>query len=363
MNNNLNYFFNEKSKDFLKKYLNTPSPVSFEEKGQKIWKDYIKSYVDKFELDIYGTAVGIINSNKSYKVVIEAHVDEISWYINYISHEGFLYVERNGGSDHQIAPSKKVCIHTEKGIIYGVFGWPAIHTRNFLEEKNTNENNLFVDIGASSKKEVEKLGVHVGCIITYPDKFFILNNKYFVCKALDNKIGGFILAEIARTIKKKKIKFLFSLYLVNSVQEEVGLRGAKMISHKIRPNVAIITDVSHDTSTPRINKKIQGDIKCGLGPIISYSPSIQNNLRKLIIKTAIEKNITFQRLVSPIYTATDTDAFAYSNGGVVSALISLPLRYMHTTVEMVKISDVKNVINLFIEILKKIQNNQNFKYF
>lgn len=353
---------NENSLQFLKKYLNTASPSGYEISGQKVWKDYIKSYVDEIQVDNYGTVVGIINPKFNYKVIIEAHVDEISWYVNYITDNGLIYVIRNGGSDHQIAPSKRVYIHTKNGVVNGVFGWPAIHTRKPLEEKSPNLDNIFIDVGASNKKEVEKLNIHVGCIITYPDEFFVLNNSYFVCRALDNKIGGFIIAEIIRIIKENKIDLPFSLYVVNSVQEEIGLKGAEMITQIIKPNLAIVTDVSHDTSTPMIDKKIHGEIKCGLGPIISYAPSIQNNLRKFIIDIAKKYKLPFQRLASSRHTGTDTDAFAYSNGGVISALISLPLRYMHTTVEMVYKKDVEQLISLMFETLKRITPEHNFKY-
>jgi len=218
-------------------------------------------------------------------------------------------------------------------------------------------------VGCSSKQEVLKLGVHVGCVITYPDEFFILNKDKFVCRALDNRMGGFMIAEVARLLKENKKKLPFGLYITNSVQEEIGLRGAEMITHTIKPDVAIVTDVCHDTTTPMIEKKTQGETKIGDGPVISYAPAIQNRLRELLIDTAESKKIPFQRMASSRSTGTDTDAFAYSNGGVASALISLPLRYMHTTVEMVHRDDVENVIKLIYESLLKIKSGDTFSYF
>ena len=351
------------SLDFLEKYLNNSSPTGYESEGQKIWMDYLKPYVDEFITDTYGTAVGVINPDAKYKVVIEGHSDEISWYVNYITNEGLIYVIRNGGSDHQIAPSKRVNIHTKNGIVKGVFGWPAIHTRNRGKEETPKIENIFIDLGCSSKEEVEKLGVHVGCVITYPDEFIVLNENKFVCRALDNRMGGFMIAEVARLLKENKKTLPFGLYITNSVQEEVGLRGAEMITKTIRPNLAIVTDVCHDSTTPMIDKKIEGDTQIGKGPVITYAPAVQNNLRELILDTAEEKKIPFQRLASSRVTGTDTDAFAYSNGGVASALISLPLRYMHTTVEMVHRDDVENVIKLIYETLLKIENNHELSYF
>ena len=353
----------QSSLDFMERYLNNASPTGFESEGQKIWMEYLKPYVDTFITDTYGTAVGVINPEATYKVVIEGHSDEISWYVNYITDDGMIYVIRNGGSDHQIAPSKRVNIHTKNGIVKGVFGWPAIHTRVRDKEETAKLGNIFIDIGCENKEQVLEKGVHVGCVITYPDEFMILNDNKFVCRAIDNRMGGFMIAEVARLLHENKKKLPFGLYITNAVQEEVGLRGAEMITKTIKPNVAIVTDVCHDTTTPMINKKIEGETKIGAGPVITYAPAVQNNLRELIIDTSEKNKIPFQRLASSRVTGTDTDAFAYSNGGVASALISLPLRYMHTTVEMVHREDVENVILLIYNTLLNIQNEETFSYF
>ncbi|HUH27712.1 M42 family metallopeptidase [Gelidibacter sp.] len=352
-----------KSLEFLENYLNNASPTGYEWTGQQLWMDYLKPYVDDFITDTYGTAVGVINPKAKYKVVIEGHADEISWYVNYITDNGLIYVIRNGGSDHQIAPSKIVNIHTKNGIIKGVFGWPAIHTRDKSKEETPKVENITIDVGAKNKEEVEKMGVHVGCVITYPDTFHILNNDKFVCRAIDNRIGGFMIAQVARLLHENKKKLPFGLYITNSVQEEIGLRGAEMIAERIKPNVAIVTDVTHDTTTPMIDKKKEGHLELGLGPVVAYAPAVQQKLRDLITDTAESKKIPFQRSACSRATGTDTDAFAYSGMGVASALISLPLRYMHTTVEMVHRDDVENVIKLIYETLLNIKENDTFSYF
>ncbi len=354
---------NEKSLSFLETYLNNAAPTGYEWEGQKIWMDYLKPYVDEFITDTYGTAVGVINPSAKYKVVIEGHADEISWYVNFISEDGLIYVTRNGGSDHQIAPSKIVNIHTKKGIVKGVFGWPAIHTRSRAKEEPPKPDNIFIDTGCKTRDEVEALGVHIGCVITYPDEFHVLNKNKYVCRALDNRMGGFMIAEVARLLHENNVKLPFGVYVTNSVQEEIGLRGAQMITETIKPNVAIVTDVTHDTTTPMINKKVQGLAEIGKGPVVAYAPAVQQKLRDLITETAEEKEIPFQRAALSRATGTDTDAFAYSNGGVASALISLPLRYMHTTVEMVHKDDVENVIRMIYETLLKIKDGDTFSYF
>lgn len=354
---------NDASLKFLEEYLNNAAPTGYEAEGQKIWMDYLRPYVDEFITDSYGTAVGVINPDAPFKVVIEGHSDEISWYVNYITDEGLIYVIRNGGSDHQIAPSKWVNIHTKKGLVKGVFGWPAIHTRRGGKEEVPKLDNIFIDIGAKNKEEVTEMGVHVGCVITYPDQFHVLNDNKFVCRAIDNRAGGFMIAEVARLLHENKKKLPFGLYITNSVQEEVGLRGAEMITQRLNPDIAIVTDVCHDTSTPMINKKVEGQTKIGDGPVISYAPAVHNILRDRIVDTAEKNKIPFQRLASSRVTGTDTDAFAYSNGGIPSALISLPLRYMHTTVEMVQKEDVEGVIQLIYETLLTINPEDSLSYF
>ncbi|MGN7724045.1 M42 family metallopeptidase [Chitinophaga sp. 22620] len=355
----------KESLSFLKTYLNNPAPTGFEKEGQKLWLEYLKPYIDDTIVDPYGSAVGIINPEAAFKVVIEAHADEISWFVNYVSPEGLIYVIRNGGSDQAIAPSKRVNIHTEKGTVKAVFGWPAIHTRlrsGDGKEPQPKVDNIFLDCGARSRKEVEDLGIHVGCVVTFEDGFEELNYDYYICRAIDNRIGGFMIAEVARLLTENKQRLPFGLYIVNAVQEEVGLRGAEMIAKRIKPNVAIITDVTHDTTTPMINKNIEGEIKCGSGPSITYGPAVHNILRDLIISTAKKEKIPHQLHAVSRSTGTDTDAFAYSNDGTPSALISLPLRYMHTTVEMVKKDDIEQTIQLIYHTLLNITPKTNFHY-
>jgi putative aminopeptidase FrvX len=351
-----------KSKQFLFNYLNNASPTGFEWPGQQIWLSYLKPYIDDYMVDVYGSVAAVVNPKARYKVVIEAHADEISWFVNYITDDGYIYVRRNGGSDHQIAPSMRVNIQTEKGVVKGVFGWPAIHVRDTAKEETPTLKNIFIDVGAGSKKEVEKMGIHVGCVATFEDELIEMGSNYLVGRALDNRMGGYMIAEVTRRLREKKKKLPFALYVVNAVQEEIGLRGAEMISRRIRPDLAICTDVTHDTCSPVYNKKESGFQKCGSGPVLCYGPAVQNNVLKMVIKVAEKKKIPFQRQAVSRSTGTDTDSFAYSAEGVASALISLPLKYMHTTVEMVHKKDVENVINLIYEVLLAVKPGQDFRY-
>lgn len=355
----------ETSLNFFRNYINTPSPVGFEANGQRLWIDYVRPFVDEVITDPYGTAVGVINPQAPFKVVLEAHVDEISWFVNYLTNEGLIYLKRNGGVDHQIAPGQRVIIHGKKGPVKAVFGWPAIHTRINTPDKEpaAKVENLFLDCGARNKKELEELGVRVGSVVTYQDGFDELAYDYFIGRAFDNRVGGYMIAEVARLVKEEKKKLPFGLHIVNAVQEEIGLRGAEMIARRLKPNVAIVTDVTHDTTTPMINKFIEGDTSCGKGPSLSYGPAVHNKLLQFVEDVAERAEIPVQLRTVSRSTGTDTDSFAYANDGCPSVLISIPLRYMHTTVEMLHRSDIENTIRLMYETVQQLTPQTNLSYF
>ncbi len=355
----------EASINFLRTYINNASPVGFEAAGQRLWLNYLQPYSDTQFSDPYGTAVAVINPNAAFKVVIEAHADEISWFVNYISNEGLIYLKRNGGVDHQVAPAQRVYIHGKKGKVPAVFGWPAIHTRmasNDAKEPQPKVDNLFLDCGARNKKEVDALGIHIGAVVTYQDGFAELAHDYYIGRAFDNRVGGFMIAEVARLLKENKKKLPYGLYIVNAVQEEVGLRGAEMIARRIKPDIAIITDVTHDTSTPMINKIIEGDVVCGKGPSLAYGPAVHNSLLNIVQDVALKAKIPVQLRAVSRSTGTDTDSFAYANDGCPSVLISIPLRYMHTTVEMLHKSDIESTIELMYETLLTLTAKTNLSY-
>lgn len=355
--------FTEQQKTFLTTYLNTPSPTWFEYTGQKVWLDYIKDYTQESFVDVYGTAVATINPWKDYKVVLEAHVDEISWFVNYIDDKGFIYVIPNGWSDPVIAPSKRVNIHTQKGLVPAVFGRPAIHTRPKGEKKVTlNNETIFLDCGCTSKEEVEALWVRVGDVIVYQDECFFMND-FLVGRALDNRVGGFMIAEVARRISDNADKLPFTLHIVNAVQEEIGLKGAEMIAKRLDADLALVTDVWHDTNTPKIDKKKEGDTACGAWPVLYRAPAIHNKLIDYVAECADVNKISYQRWARSYYSGTDTDAFAYSNKGTPSALVSLPLRYMHTTVESVHVKDVQDTIDLLYESILGLDPQMDWNYF
>ena len=347
------------SKEFLKNYINAYSPVAQEVDGQVIWAEYLKQYVDELHDDNYGTVYGIIKSKaqdeaeknaplgtyKRYKVVIEAHADEISWIITEIDKDGLLSVAKHGGSDAAIAPSKKVLIHTRKnGKVPGVFGFPAIHVRKTADEKCPKPENLFIDLGFNTRKDVTELGVEVGNIVTFEETYSELGN-YHCGKSLDNKIGGYIIAEVAKKLKADKIELPYDLYIVNSVQEEVGLMGAKNIAQQLKADVALVHDVCHATNSPGMSIAKNCDVKSGDGPTLEYASQNHRLLLDYIRDIADTKKIKYQVEVGS--QGNDTMGFFFAN--TVTAIIASPLRYMHTTVEMVHKKDVKGAIELFYQ--------------
>jgi putative aminopeptidase FrvX len=354
----------EESMAFFRSYINNASPVGFETWGQKLWLDYLKPYTDTNYVDPYGTAVCILNPKHEFKIVIEAHADEISWFVNYVTDQGLIYLKRNGGVDPVISPAQRVIIHGKKGPVKAVFGWPAIHTRHGQDQKDPQPKveNLFLDCGGRNKKQLEDLGVHIGAVVTYQEGFDELANDYYIGRAFDNRIGGFMIGEVARLLKKNNKKLPYALYIVNAVQEEIGLRGAEMIARRIKPDIAIVTDVTHDTTTPMINKNIEGDVSCGKGPVLSYAPAIHNKLLAVVEKVAEDRKIPVQWRALSRSTGTDTDSFAYANDGCPSVLISIPLRYMHTPVEMIQRDDIENTIRLMYETLLTLTPKTNLRY-
>lgn len=351
-----------KKLDFLKEYINTPSPSGYEMLlgGQKVWIEYVKQFCDRVEVDSYGNAYAFYNKKKDgYKtILIDAHSDEIGFFVFDITKEGFIKIGRLGGSDITVAPASRVDIWGENGKVVGVFGHPAIH----IQEKDLKLKieDMFIDIGVSSYSDVISKGINIGTPITMSDGYLELGD-YFCGRSLDDKIGGYINSQVLSHLHKNEVELPFELVIVNAVQEETGLHGAAMAANKIKPDIAIVIDVTHDTSSPAYNKKKQGTITSGDGVVIKNAPSIHKNLIKLLINTAKDNNIKYQLHANGRSSGTNADAYAYPLG-IPTCLISLPLRYMHTQSEVISIEDVKSSINILIKLLNRNELTDTIKY-
>ncbi len=343
---------NASKEEFLYDYLNEYAPVAQETRGQEVWKQYMFPYVDSLHNDAYGTSYGVIrgttgSQKNSNKVVIEAHCDEIAWIITNIEKDGMVRVRKHGGSDNMIAPSKTVIVHTHDGHkIPGVFGWPAIHTRAKRKDLGYADHELWVDCGYSSLEAANEAGIEIGCLITFDDQLKEMGD-YYVGRALDNKIGGYIIAEVARRIHDRKIGLPYDLYVVNSVQEEVGLFGAKKIAKHLQADLALVTDVCHNTATPKMDEAKHGPVEGGKGPSLEYASQNHRGILNMLKEVAKDGAFPLQHHVGSY--GNDTVAFFLEN--TPTAILGMPLKYMHSTVEMAHKEDVETCIELYIAFL------------
>jgi putative aminopeptidase FrvX len=339
----------EANDEFLRTYLNSCSPPGKEDSCRDVWIKHLEPFSDRIVRDAYGS-VAALQGHAPPCVALEAHSDEIAWQVNYISPEGYIYVVKSGGSDPVIAPSKKVTIYSRKGKVPGVFAWPSAQSRSPTDNAPKTAN-LFIDVGCSSKEEVLDLGVEVGDPILFDDAMTVLNDRLYAGRALDNRIGGYIIAEVARKIRTGGQRLPFSLAVINAVQEEVGLRGAEMMAKRLRPDLAIVVDVTNDTSVPRVDKTEKGDLRVGKGPVLVTAPAIHPLLLEKLAEIAGSQHIEFQRLAMARSTGTDADAFAYSGSGIPTVLICIPIKYMHTTAEAAAKADVAAAIELIYHFI------------
>lgn len=350
------------NKEFLKEYINTPSPVGYEMLlgGQRKWMEYVKPFTDLIETDAYGNVYAHYYSTdpKAKTILLDAHADEIGFTVFDITSSGFLKVARLGGSDISITPSSRVDIWGEHGLVKGVFGHPAIHVQE--KQFKPDLDKIFIDIGCSTKKQVLKKGIVVGTPITMSDGFMELG-KYYCGRSLDDKIGGFITAELLRKLRENDVKLPINLVVVNAVQEETGLHGAKMAGRYIKPDLAIAIDVCHDTTSPAYSVEKSGTVKAGDGIVLMNAPSIQKNVMKLLIDTAKDNKIPYQLIVSGGSSGTNADSYAYPHG-IPTGLLNLAMRYMHTTVEMVHKKDVNFAIELLYNLVQNDKITKNLKY-
>src|SRR5206468_3546954 len=313
----------EQSLQFLKTLVNTPSPVGHEVRGQRVWLDYAKHYADETFSDAYGNCVAVLNKGGSPRLMLAGHADEIAMAVNYITDDGFIYVRKMGGIDAAITKAQRVVIHTRDGPVKGVVGNVAPHLmKEEKEPKPPKIHDLFIDIGVSSRKDAEKL-VSIGDPITLADEFDILRDDLVVARAFDNRIGTFAVIEALRLLKESKTKLQAEVCAVSNVQEEVGLLGARQIAYSLKPDVAVVVDVTHATDYPNINKPQHGDIRIGGGPSVTHGGCNHPDVVVRIEEIARAKKIPLQHEAMSASSGTDTDVIFWTRGGIASALISL----------------------------------------
>ena len=351
----------EASLSFLKTLVNTPSPVGHETRGQRVWLDYAKQFAEETFSDAYGNCVAVLNKGGSPRIMLAGHADEIAMAVNYIDDNGFIYVRRMGGVDAAITKAQRVTIHTRGGPVKGVVGNVAPHLMKLEgEPKPPKIHEIFIDIGVVSRKEAEKL-VRIGDPITLVDEFDILRGDLAVARAFDNRIGTWSVIEALRLLKESKAKIHAEVCAVSNVQEEVGLLGARQIAYSLKPDIALVVDVTHATDYPTINKAQHGDTKIGKGPALTHGGCNHPEVVKRLEEVAAKKKIPLQHEAMSSTSGTDTDAIFWTRGGIASALISLPNRYMHSPVEVVSLKDLDQIPQLLAAFVSSLKKGEQFK--
>src|SRR4029077_7195959 len=351
----------EQSINFLRTLVNTPSPVGHEVRGQRVWLDYARAFADETFSDAYGNCVAVLNKGGSPRLMISGHADEIAMAVNYITDDGFIYVRKMGGVDAAITKAQRVVIHTRDGAVEGVVGNVAPHLmKEEKEPKVPKIYDIFLDIGVSSRKDAEKL-VRIGDPITLTDEFDLLRNDLAVARAFDNRIGTFAVAEALRLLKESKTKIHAEVCAVSNVQEEVGLLGARQIAYSLKPDVALVVDVTHATDYPTVNKPQHGDVKVGAGPTLTHGGCTHPEVVARLEQVARNKKIALQHEATSGTSGTDTDVIFWTRGGIASALVSLPNRYMHSPVEVVSLKDLEKIPELLAAFAHSLKKGEQFK--
>jgi len=348
------------SLEFLTKLLSTPTPSSDEAKGQRVWLDYLAPFADEVETDTYGNALAVLNPDGSPKIMVEGHADEIAFQISYIDDDGFIYFSGVGGHDPSLARGQRVHIHGRKGEVLGVIGALAIHMQGGKKQEVPELHELFIDIGAANRKEAEKR-VAVGDLITYIVGWQQLNGDIYIARACDNRIGTFVAAEVLRLCSKAGKKLKAQVVAASAIGEENGLFGAAMLGYSVKPDAALVVDVGQATDIPVTNKKRFGDTRLGKGPILSRGSVNHPVLVKRLEDIAIENKIAFQRGIDPRRSGTDADAIFLQKGGIATAAIGVPNRYMHTPVEAVHLGDLENLARWLTAFILDLKHGETFK--
>ncbi|MAE10745.1 MAG: hydrolase [Dehalococcoidales bacterium] len=338
--------------DFLKRLVDTPGPSGYERQVQSVFRDRVAAYSTDVRTDVLGNVYATVNPGGSPRIMLAGHADEIGFQVRYISDEGMLYFGSIGGHDAIVTVGQRVMVHTANGSVLGVLGRKAIHLLNSDErEKTPKLDDLWIDIGASDKADAESV-VAIGDCVTYDHELQQLRGDLCVARSFDDKMGVFIVAEALRLLSGTSIKA--SVIGVSTVQEEVGLRGARTSTFDVDPQIGIATDVGHSTDYPGGDKKKVGDVKLGGGPMITRGANINPVMFDLLVKTAKELEIPYQIQATPGGTGTDANAIQLNRAGVATGLIAVPLRYMHTPNEIMNLGDIEKAAQLMAGFCERV---------
>lgn len=349
---------NKTSEKFLIELLETPSPSGFEQPAARVWRNYVKSHVDQLIPDVHGNSIAVLNPKAKFTFMLAGHIDEIGLMITYIDDNGYIYTAQIGGMDPALLVGQRVKVLTRKGEVFGVIGRKAIHQMKPDERKKGVEmENIWVDIGADSKKEAEKR-VSVGDPIVVDVACRPLDGDKLVSRATDDKTGAYVVGEAMKALSKRKLNV--RVMGVATVQEEIGLRGAITSSYQVNPDAGFALDVTFSSDHPETDPKKIGEVKLGEGPVLHRGPNINPIMEDHLFKVAKKHKIPTQFTAQPRGTGTDANAMQLSRGGTATGLISIPNRYMHTPVEVVSKKDLDNTVRLIVEYIAAHPATRNY---
>ncbi|MCD6581830.1 MAG: M42 family metallopeptidase [Desulfuromusa sp.] len=350
---------NKKDFSFLKQLVETPSPSGYEQPAQRVIKKQLEGIADNLHTDVMGNLIADLKGEGGPRVMLAGHCDEIGFMVQFVDDRGFIYFGAIGGVDPHLSPGQRVVIHTEKGEIPGVIGKKAIHLIEPKDrDKVINLKKQFIDIGCSTREEVEAL-IQIGDPVTFAVGVQTLQNDRATSRAFDDKMGAFIVTEVMKRIKEQGA-IAVDLFAVSTVQEEIGLRGAATSSYGVNPDVGIVVEVTHATDYPDVEQSAIGRVELGKGPVVARGANINPVLFKLLVETAVTEEIPIQIIGVPRATGTDANVMQLSRGGVATALLAIPLRYMHTPVETLSLSDLDQAIKLLVAVVKRIDGDFSF---
>jgi len=349
------------SKKFLLDLLAVPSPTGWESRGQQLWTGYLQTASDRVESDAYGNAWATLDGSAADapSIMLEAHADEIGFIVKHITDDGYLRLDRVGGIDHATARGRRLILLGDEGEVEGVIGNTAIHIReNKGDEKAPEVHELYVDVGVSSADEVARKGLRVGHPGVYADTAQLFGKNRIVGRALDNRIGGFIIAEVIHRIARAANRPAATVHAANCVHEEIGGLGSMMVAHRLHPDLCIVLDVTHATDTPGIKFEKHGEVSLGSGPTLTHGAANHPLVVRRLIEVAEKHKIPIQHEAASRFTGTDADKIYPVREGIPTALVSLPLRYMHSVIETADFSDVDFLVQLLTEFVKSVDDEE-----
>ena len=344
--------------DFLKRIVETPSPSGYEQPVQRLVREYAASFADDVATDVHGNVIAVLNPGAPLRVMLAGHCDQIGFLVRYIDGDGYIYVQPIGGWDPQIAVGQRMTVWTAGGSVFGVIARKPIHLLTDEERKQVVKlKDIWLDIGAKDKEQAAAM-VKVGDPVTLELGFRTMLNSRASSPSMDDKTGLWVAFEALRRAHGRKLNCAF--YAVSTVQEEIGLRGARTSAFRVDPHVGIAVDVCHATDCPTIEKKHEGDIALDKGPVIYRGPNMNPRVVERLVEAAGAGKIPYQLAANGAATGTDANTIQVSRSGVAAGLIGVPNRYMHSPVEVVSLDDLDHGADLLAEFAAALQGDEDF---